>query len=199
MVLKICLIVDSNLKSIRLGKACPKVKPYIRCDGRIYCPYKVVEPGTGQMPTVAEIQENRFTDIVIALGMNHCRYGGEDQGKAIGDLYHLFKVYSRISPGVRLYHVLVPPSLSVRINENITRFNKTMSVMLTSIQGLTTVRVPPILYAHTGLLNVAYARHDETITGYPDDKKLHLNDEGRSMVVYRIIRAVSRTANKRIQ
>ena len=198
MVLRICLIVDSNLKTIRIGKTCPKVKPYIRCDGRVYCPYKVVKPGDREIPTVAEIQEERFTDVVIALGMNHCRYGGEDQGKAIGDLYHLFKVYSRALPGVRFYHVLVPPSLSERINDNITRFNNTMSVMLTSIKGLTTVRVPRVLYAHSGLLSLAYARFCETVAGFPDDKKLHINDDGQSKVVYCIIRAVSKSANKRL-
>ena len=198
MVLRICLIVDSNLNSVRLGKTCPKVKPYIRCDGRIYCPNTVVEPGDRQMPTVAEIQEQRFTDVVIALGMNHCRYGGENQGKAIGDLYHLFKVYSQASPGVRFYHVLVPPSLSERINDNITRFNNTMSEMLTSIKGLTTVRVPRALYAHSGLLSIAYARLNETVAGYPDDEKLHLNEDGKSMVVYCILRAVGKAANKRI-
>ncbi len=90
MAIHLCLIVDSNLKHVRLGRGCPKIKPYIRCDGRLYCPYVISEPGKRGMPTVDTLREQGFTDIVIARGMNHSRQGGVHQDKAIIDLLNPF-------------------------------------------------------------------------------------------------------------
>lgn len=197
MAVKVCFIVDSNLKDLRIGKGCARIKPYIKCDGRVYCPY-VVNNKSRQMPTVKEIQEQEFTDIVIALGMNHCKLGAENQEKALLDLADLFRHFRNSLHQVRLYHVLVPPSLSTRINNNIIRFNKTIQLLLNNVSGLKVIRIPTALYAHTGVLSVAYARLSETVAGFPDGKKLHINQAGQSKLVYNIIRVISRAANKRL-
>ena len=74
-----------------------------------------------------------------------------------------------------------------------------MQVWLTSLDNITCVRVPPVLYSDTGNLKLEYARVSETVQGYPDEKKLHLNEDGQAKVVYCITRAISKTAKKRIR
>ena len=75
MSYKLCFI-DSNLKRIKVGRNCPREPPYFRCAGDVFCPY-TVNPGLRTWPSMARIVREQYTDIVIALGMNHCKYGGK--------------------------------------------------------------------------------------------------------------------------
>ena len=115
------------------------------------------------------------------------------------ELNDIYRKYLRELPGIRLYHVMVPPSLSVRINANINRFNNTMALMMQSIPKVNIVTMPPTLYAESGLLCEKYARSNERLPGYPDRKKLHLNTDGVIHIVYRIARAISISSGKRIR
>ena len=196
--MNVCLVVDSNLKTVNIGVRTQRIKPYIRTNGQIYCTY-VIDNKSPSWPRMDEIRERRYTEIIIALGINHCKVGEDNQGRAILELIEIYRRYLREIPGIRIYHVMVPPSLSIRINGNIDRFNKTMALMLQSIPQIVIVTMPPVLYAESGLLCENYARSNEKLPGFPDRKKLHLNAEGVIKIVYRIIRAISITTGKRIR
>ena len=196
----LCLIVDSNLKHVRLGinsRQGNVPKPYLRCPGDVFCVYKVDQTHR-DWPSISFIQEKQYTDVVIALGINHCCHGSASQDKAISDLQNLYTEYRRSLPGVRLYFVNVPPSLNLRTSLNAIRFNSQMAMILQSL-NVPVVEVPGILFAGDGTLDPAFARSNELEQGFPHNRKLHLNREGQSMVVYKIKRTLCVTANMRMR
>jgi hypothetical protein len=194
----LCLIVDSNLKHVQLGSNGRKGnRPYLSCPGDVFCVYKV-DPTCKDWPSIPLIQEKQYTDLVIALGINHCCRSITSQDKAISDLRNLFTEYRRSLPNVRLYFVHVPPSLNTRTSVNAKRFNDSMTAILQSL-NVQAVEVPERLFTVAGTLDPLYARSSELAPQFPHDRKLHLNREGQRMVVYRIKRTLSVTANMRMR
>ena len=198
--MKVLLLVDSNLKRLKVGKTCPKEIPYFRCDGDNLCLYKVV-PNHRSWPTLALINQQRYTDIVVALGMNHCKIlndCGESQGQAVADLFEFYqKVLCHASINVRMYFVEVPPSVDSRINDNIQRYNSTMCMML-SKSKVNIVHVPKQFYAEDGTLKTEYARNSELRSDY-HGQKLHLSDEAQNLHCYVIQRVICKTARRRMR
>jgi hypothetical protein len=124
MSYNLLLLVDSNLKRAKVGRRCPKQAPYFRCNGDVNCIYKV-DKSHAAWPSVAYIREKQYTDIVIALGMNHCRIlddNGESQGRAVSELFGFYQELQHCVPMARLYFVKVPPSVDTMINRNIQRY-----------------------------------------------------------------------------
>ena len=193
----ICLLVDSNLKNVGIGMDKCGVPPYLRCSGDIFCVYKV-EPNCSKWPSISYIQQRRYTDIVIALGINHCCKSRDSQDKAISVLSELYAQYRHALPGIRLYFVHVPPSLNSKTSFNAKRFNDSMDTVLDSLK-VPVVKLPEKLFTENGTLNPEYARHSELAPSFPDHRRLHLNREAQSMVVCRIKRTLCVTANKRMR
>ena len=194
-----CLIVDSNLKGIQIGHTGFKVAPYIRCSGKVYCPY-TVEPRSVHWPTVDDIRSKQYTDIVIALGINHCKLRDTEQpwvGSA-NLLCDLFMQYISELPGVRLYCLAVPPSLSRYTNENVIIFNSIVKSRLVRT-SVVMVSIPSRLYGTDGLLNHEYARESEMGRGFPDHKKLHLNAMGVAILTHCICRKVRTVSGLRLR
>lgn len=193
------MLVDSNLKRAKVGRNCPKTPPYFRCAGDVICTY-TVNLGMRTWPSVEMIKERQYTDIVIALGMNHCKQlndYGESQGRAISELVGFYQDLRRYVPMARLYYVEVPPSVDSRINANIQRYNRTMCMMLSSIR-VTVVTVPEQFYAEDGTLKLEYARPRELLPGFRG-QMLHLSDDAQNIYGYAIQRVICRTARKRMR
>ena len=199
MTFKLCMTVDSNLNKVHVGADILKVKPYIRCPGKMYCTY-TVNKLHHSWPTLLQLKENHFTDIVISLGLNHCklRDGGRSLRSAVSRLSEIFRQYGSELPGVRLYCVQVPPSLSRITTDNANVFNRTLSEKLQGT-NVKIIEMPDILYDSHGLLKDKYARASETGVRTPEIMKLHLNTEGLSIITYWIIKAMRHASGKRLR
>lgn len=199
--INVCALVDSNLKNLRFGvqlqgQASNTSSPYLKCAGQIHCVYTV---NSRDWPSIGLIQARRYTDIVIALGINHCReHSGRFQEQAVSTLVDLYRHYKAELPDVRLYYVQVPPSLTMSISRKAADFNRAVSADLRSL-GVAIVEVPEVLFAQNGTLNPRYARVSELAPSFPDDKRLHLNEDGQRLVVFKIQRTLCRTANIRMR
>ena len=196
--MKVLLLVDSNLKRLKVGKNCPKHVPHFRCAGDNECVYKV-DLNHRLWPSLDMIKQKQYTDIVIGLGMNHCKIlndSGESQGQAISDLFGFFQDMLR-QKDVRLYFVKVPPSVDSRINDNIQRYNRTMCMLLSKYK-VTIVHVPEQFYAEDGTLKIEYARASELRTDF-HGQKLHLSNDAQNVLCYVIQRVICKRARERMR
>ena len=194
--MKVLLLVDSNLKRLKVGRSCPKLVPYFRCAGDNECVYKV-DLNHRSWPSIEKIRQRQYTDVVIALGMNHCKIlndDGESQGRAVSELFEFYLEMLRQTE-VRLYFVKVPPSVDSRINDNIRRYNSTMCMLLSKYK-VTIVHVPEQFYADDGTLKTEYARANELRTDF-HGQKLHLSNDAQNVYCYVIQRVICKTAGKR--
>ena len=198
MKLNLCLIVDSNLKGTQLGSGIrPRDKPYIRCRGRVFCPY-IVDPHCNLWPAMSHIKESSYTDIVIALGMNHCKKRSADKPwiSAAHKLCETLLSYEKQIPGVRVYCVPVPPSLSAETTKNAEEFNAILRSKLcgTLVQ---IVSIPNTLYGSDGLLLPKFARPGEEFKA--DTSKLHLNNQGLQILTYSVCKSIRKFSGKRLR
>ena len=194
--LHVCLLVDSNFKRLTIGEKCVKQVPYLRCRGNVFCTY-VINRRHLDWPSITDIKERRYTDLLIALGINHCKHGGENQAKAVSALLDYYREVRATCPDVRLYWVQVPPSMDPRINSNVHEFNERVTRVVRTY-GVNTVYVPKQFYDEAGGLKPEFARPRELklwYTGY----KLHLSDDAQNTYCYVIGRVISKVTRQRIR
>lgn len=197
MALNVCMIVDSNLRHLVVepGMHRDQKPPFIRCPGQVYCPY-VIDVTSPSWPTVDQLAS--YTDIVIALGINHCKLREEFQWKkSANDLVKVFDDLIQLLPQVRLYCVEVPPSLSQNISRKSAAFNASVASKIS--ESVCVVKIPQVLFDEHGLLKSQYARKTELRHNFPDAKKLHLDESGVGILTYWITSAIRHRSGKRIR
>ena len=61
----------------------------MRCIGDVVCSYTVNRKYPG-WPDIEVVSDKQYSDLVVALGMNHCKNGGENQRAALQELEAYF-------------------------------------------------------------------------------------------------------------
>ena len=194
--LNVCVLVDSNLKRLRIGIDCARIAPYMRCNGDVVCSYTVDRRFPG-WPDISVVKDKQYSDLVVALGMNHCKIGGENQRVAMRELEGYFVSLRSACPDIRLYYVMVPPSYDSRINKNINVFNRVLCEKVVDI-GVHIVRIPSHFYDDSGKLKADCARQSELRPGYRGHM-LHLNCSAQNKLCFVLIRVISKVSRQRLR
>ena len=194
--LNVCALVDSNLKRLRIGADCARVAPYMRCNGDVVCSYTVNRKYPG-WPDIEDVKDKQYSDLVVALGMNHCKIGGENQRVALRELEAYFVSIRAACPDIRLYYVMVPPSYDIKINSNVNVYNRVMCERVMNL-NVNIIHIPPHFYDVVGKLKADCARQSELRPGYRG-QMLHLSNSAQNKLCFVIIRAISKVSRQRLR
>ena len=172
--MKVLFLVDSNLKSLKVGLGCSKIRPYLRVDGVVLRLFVA-----DNMPSNKYIMERDFTDVVVNLGINHAKFGPRRMIGGKDAIVRFFQDVRERLPSVRCYYLKSPPSVDPQISANVAQFNK-MVVDGVRSSNVAVIDMPSLLYGEAGCLKARYASEWTT--------KLHYTDEAKGMVVSKISR-----------
>ena len=188
--MKVLLIGDSNLKKVRLNGSCGFSLPW---DGHMETTYTLC-PRPVRWPQDNDVVARHYTDVVIALGLNHCRHSGRGWLEAAGLLTAQLRHYREIVPFTRLYCLLPPPSLSKGTAARVDLFR--ILVLSCKVAGVTYVEHPPQLYTVEYTLQQQYAAERELqglVRG--EHRLLHMNADGVRLVVALLIKVIRRASH----
>ena len=158
------------------------------CDGDKKIVYVVDRE---KFPTFQTLIAGGYSDVVVALGINHCRRAGEWLDAA-GRMVAIMRSVRRVLPGVRLYCMLPPPSLDEDVAARANLFGLRVGALLRGCRADVAVIEPDSrLYTPEGLLNPLYARASELRGSVTGDRRLHLNVGGVKLMVASLMSSMS--------
>ena len=169
VLLSTLFLVDSNLKYLHIGAPYIYKKSktiiscntlYLRCNGDVKVVY-VVNEKDKDWPKIESL--SKYTDVVIALGINHAKFNRHGSIKASKELAAIVDRYRLSFPSLRIHIVPSLPSL----NEETTRCSEIFNdTFVNSIKAdVHIVNLPRELKitsgAKKGCLNEQFARENE--------------------------------------
>ena len=159
----------------------------MRCIGDVVCSYTVNRKFSG-WPDMEVVKDKQYSDLVVALGMNHCKIGGENQKAAMRELEGYFISLRAVCPLRRLYYIMVPLSYDSRINSNTNVYNRVMCERVMNLK-VNFIHIPPHIYDVVGKLKADCARQSELRPGYRG-QMLHLSNSAQNKLCFVTIRAI---------
>ena len=176
--MKICLIVDSNLKYVS-----KEMFPLLSCEGDLFVPY-LVKKDSESWPSVGQLKEAGYTDVLVGLGTNHCKHPGDEWRKGAEALSEIISEWAISLPGVRLYCLLPPPSVSSAVSARVQLYSTWLRGHLE--RGVIVIAPPSFLYTEEGTLKEGFARERELESGVKEHQKVHLNEAGVKVLTERV-------------
>ena len=188
--MNLLMVVDSNLMSVTIGKKCEKLRPYIRCAGEVVTVFTVWNQEK-PLPTLTQIKEKGYTDIVVNLGTNHIKLDAKNYTAAAKILISYYVRIREEMPGVRCYYLKTPPAVSERLSKNAEQYN-TLVIGGVADYEVTVIDIPQQMISSNGCLKAQY----DNDSNKPLQKRLHYTKEGKSLVMLMVKMAVQKSANK---
>ena len=167
----LAIIGDSNLKDVRLTTNPDKDEPYLKINGRVFCPYTV---NLGHPDWLTDNTLQHYSDILFALGLNDSKK--EENPKNAKLLVRESIRLAKLYPLSNIYVAAVIPSTDEAITERGKAFTQCLKDGLEN-SPVHFIHIHNRLLRFDGTLRPEYSAQKEWFS-FDEQKKLHLNQRG---------------------